>query len=237
MSIAKRIRSYIDAIPEGKIFTYADLPVENIAAAAPLLSRMEKKGDIARLSKGKYYKPKRGMFGEQLPSDDEILQSYMKNMENAYLTGLRAYNKMGLTTQVPNVVSIAGKGSRRKIRVKNMTIQIFEQKSSIASDDIKFAQMLDALEMMKKIPDTTPDDVVKYTKDILETLNGKEIERLATLAKEYRPRTRAVLGALLGGLGYETLARELKSTLNPLTSYKIGLSDETLGNKKEWKII
>ena len=237
MSIAKQIRNYIDTIPEGKIFTYADLPVENIAAAAPLLSRMEKKGDINRLSKGKYYKPKQGMFGEQLPSDDEVLRSYMKNMENAYLTGLRAFNKMGLTTQVPNVVSIAGKGSARKIKVKNMTIQIFEQKSSIAPDDIWLAQMLDALNMIKKIPDTTPDDVVNYTKNTIATLNTKEIKRLTALANEYRPRTRALLGSILNGLGYETWAKSLKSTLNPLTSYKIGLSDDTLNNKKEWKII
>ena len=237
MSTAKQIRNYIDTIPEGKIFTYADLPVENIAAAAPLLSRMEKRGDITRLSKGKYYKPKLGMFGEQLPSDDEVLQSYMKNMENAYLTGLRAFNKMGLTTQVPNVVSIAGKGSARKIKIKNMTIQIFEQKSTVASDDIRLAQILDALNMIKKIPDTTPDDVVNYTKNTLATLNAGEIKRLVALAKEYRPRTRALLGAILSILGYEALAIELKNTLNPLTSYKIGLSDGTLVNKKAWKIL
>ncbi len=237
MSVAKQIRTYIDNIDEGKIFTYADLPVENISAAAPLLSRMEKKGEIARLSKGKYYKPKQGRFGALLPSDDEVLKSYLKNIENAYLTGLKAFNQMGLTTQVPNIVSIAGKGSARKIEIKNMTIKILEQTSSIKPDDIWLAQMLDALNMIKKIPDTTPDDVINYTKNTISTLERKEIKRLASLANEYRPRTRAILGSILKGLGYDEWANSLKSTLNPLTSYKVGLSENILENKKEWKIL
>ena len=118
MSVAKQIRNYIETVEEGKIFTYADLPVNNKAAAAPVLSRMESKGDIKRLSKGKYYKPKEGMFGELPPSDAEVLRSYMKEMENAYITGLKAFNSMGLTVQVPNVVSIAGSASVRKIQIK-----------------------------------------------------------------------------------------------------------------------
>ena len=237
MSIAKQIRNYIDTIPEGRIFTYADLPVENVVAAAPLLSRMNKRGDIARLSKGKYYKPKRGMFGDQMPSDDEVLRSYMKNMGNAYLTGLQAFNKMGLTTQVPNTVFIAGEGSVRKIKVKNLTLQILGKKSSVKPDDVGLAQILDALDMIKKIPDTTPDDVVNDMRNILATFNTKGLKKLSALAKDYRPRTRALLGAILSELGYEALAKDLKNTLNPLTSYKIGLSDATLDNKKEWKIL
>ena len=177
------------------------------------------------------------MFGTQLPSDEEVLRSYMDNIGNAYLTGLRAFNAMGLTTQVPNVVTIAGKGSPRTISVKNMTIQISEQKSDIAPEDIPFAQMLDALDMIKKIPDTTPDDVVTYIKNTLGTLNAKEIKRLATLAETYRPRTRALLGAILSESGYEVWAESLKNTLNPLTSYKVGLSEETLSNKRAWKIL
>ncbi len=237
MSIAGQVRNYIDTIPDGKIFTYADLPVDNITAAAPLLSRMEKRGDISRLSKGKYYKPKQGMFGEQLPSDEEVVRSYMDNMGNAYLTGLRAFNAMGLTTQVPNVVTIVGKGSPRKINIKNMTIQISEQKSDIAPEDIRFARMLDALDMIKRIPDTTPDDVVAYIKNTLATFNTKEIKRLTILAETYRPRTRALLGAILSELGYAAWAESLKNTLNPLTAYKVGLSEKILSNKRAWKII
>lgn len=237
MSVAKQIRSYIDTVEDGKIFTYADLPVNNKSAAAPVLSRMETKGDIKRLSKGKYYKPKEGMFGKLPPSDAEVLQSYMKDMGNAYITGLKAFNIMGLTTQVPNVISIAGNGSARKIKVKNMTIEVFELKSSIERDDIGLAQMLDALDKIKKIPDTTPDNVVLYTKKIMADLSKKEKDRLAVLAKERRPRTRAIIGAILKELGEWQDAYMLKETLNPLSSYKVGLSYDTLKEKSKWKIL
>jgi hypothetical protein len=46
MSVAKELRTYIDTLNDGEIFTYADLPVDNISAAAPVLSRMQSKGAI-----------------------------------------------------------------------------------------------------------------------------------------------------------------------------------------------
>lgn len=237
MSVAKELRTYIDTLNDGEIFTYADLPVDNISAAAPVLSRMQSKGAIKRLSKGKYYKPKKGMFGELPPSDDEVLRSYMKTMGNTYITGLQAFNKMGLTTQVPNVVTLAGKGSSRKIKVKNMTIEVFEQKSSVESDDIWFYQMLDALDKIKKIPDTTPDDVVAYTIKSVSELKKKEKQKLAQLATERRPRTKALLGAVFQVLGDIEEASLLKKTLNPLSSYRVGILKSILDNKAEWKII
>jgi len=236
MSVAKELRTYIDTLNDGEIFKYADLPVDNISAAAPVLSRMQSKGAIKRLSKGKYYKPKKGMFGELPPSDDEVLRSYMKTMGNTYITGLQAFNKMGLTTQVPNVVTLAGKGSSRKIKVKNMTIEVFEQKSSVEPDDIWFSQMLDALDKIKKIPDTTPDDVVAYTMKSVYGLNQKDKKKLAKLAIERRPRTRALLGAIFQEFGDPDASSLLKKTLNPLSSYQVGISDTVLNNKAEWKI-
>lgn len=237
MSVAQQIRDYIDSIEEGKVFTYTDLPVDSKTAAAPVLSRMESRGKIRRLSKGKYYKPKEGMFGELLPSDTEVLQSYMKDMGNAYITGLQAFNKMGLTTQVPHVVSIAGKGSTRKIKVKNMTIQVFEVKQSIETDEIWLAQILDALDKLKKIPDATPDDIIRYSKKSIADLSKKERKRLAVLAKDRRPRTRAIIGAILKELGDIKESKVLKATLNPLSSYKIGLSEGVFNDTSEWKIV
>ena len=237
MSVAKELRTYIDTLNDGEIFTYADLPVDNISAAAPVLSRMQSKGAIKRLSKGKYYKPKQGMFGELPPSDDEVLRSYMKTMGNTYITGLQAFNKMGLTTQVPNVVTLAGKGSSRKIKIKNMTIEVFEQKSSVESDDIWLSQMLDALDKIKKIPDATPNDVVAYTMKSVSELKMKEKKQLAQLATERRPRTKALLGAVFQVLGNIEEASLLKKTLNPLSSYRVGISNSILDNKAEWKII
>jgi len=237
VSVAKQIRSYIETVEEGKIFTYADLPVDNKAAAAPVLSRMESRGEIKRLSKGKYYKPKQGRFGELPPSDNEVIQSYMKSIgHNAYITGLQAFNKMGLTTQVPHTVSIAGESSSRKTKIKNMTIEIFEIKHSIEKDDIQLMQLLDAIDMIKKIPDTTPNDVVRYTKKSIDDMSKKEQGRLAKLAEKCKPRTRAIIGAILRETGNWEDSIKLKESLNPLTSYKVGLSDDVLKEKSRWKI-
>ena len=56
------------------------------------------------------------------------------------------------------------------------------------------------------------------------------------LVKKYPPRVKAILGAILKEMGRWEEAYLLKEMLNPLTTYKIGISVNTLSNKDEWKI-
>ena len=97
--------------------------------------------------------------------------------------------------------------------------------------------MLDALESMNKIPDTTEERVIAYVQNFIQKLSKKEIEKLSRYALKYRPKTKAVLGALLELVGYEKDAKKLEETLNSLSSYKVGVSEKRLPNKKKWKII
>jgi len=43
-------------------------------------------------------------------------------MPNTYVTGLKAFNEMGLATQVPNVITIATEKQPRRVKIKNMEI-------------------------------------------------------------------------------------------------------------------
>ena len=97
--------------------------------------------------------------------------------------------------------------------------------------------MLDAVDKIKKIPDTTPDKIVQYAKKSVAAISKEQKERLAVLAKEYRPRTRAIIGAVLEELGELEKSYMLKETLNPLSSYKVGLSNDVLREKSKWKIV
>ena len=238
MSVAKTVRSFVETVREGKVFTYDDINIDKKSVVAIELSRLNKQGTVKRISKGKYYKPRQGRFGELPPSDEEIIRTYLKasKRSNAYITGLKAFNQMGLTTQVPNVVTIASDSPAKSIKVKNINIKFVPQKQKISKNDTKFAQLLDALENLKKIPDTTPDEVVRYSKHYLLKLTQKEQSQVAKLAKNYRPRTRAIVGAMLKELGNWEDAYKLKGTLNSLTSYKVGLSENILNEKSKWKI-
>lgn len=235
MSVAKLVRDFVDRVEDGKVFTYDDIRSDKKSVIAIELSRLSKQGVVKRLSKGRYYKPKAGRFGDLPPSDAEVVKSYTKPSK-AYITGLKAFNEMGLTTQVPNTITIASDSSVKKVRVKNMTLKFVPIKRGVKKAERDLARMLDALENIKKIPDTEPDDVVRYVKDAVSGLSDKERSRLFILTKKYRPRTRAIIGAIFKELGDWEDAYRLKDTLNPMTTYKVGLSETVLKEKTKWKI-
>ncbi len=236
MSVAQDVRDFIEKMENGKLFSYNDIQSEKKSVVAIELSRLSKKGIVKRLSKGKYYKPKKGYFGEIPISDNEVLKSYL-NMPNTYITGLKAFNEMGLTTQVPKVITIASDMQPRRVKIKNLEIQFVPIKQKIDKKDIPLVRLLDALENMNKIPDTKVENVILYAKNSMIKLSKKEINQLTKYALKYRPKTKAILGALLELLGWDVEAQQLQDTLNPLSSYKVGIPEELLPNKKRWKII
>jgi hypothetical protein len=236
MSVAQDVRDFIEKMDNGKLFSYEDIQNEKKSVVAIELSRLSKQGIVKRLSKGKYYKPKQGYFGEVPLSDNEVVKSYLA-MPNTYVTGLKAFNEMGLTTQVPKVITIASEMQPRRVKIKNLEIQFVPIKQKINKRDIPLVRLLDALENINKIPDTTTENVIAYVKNSMMKLSKKEIKKISIYALKYRPKTKAILGALLELLGWDKEAKKLQETLNPLSSYKVGLSEDLLPNKKKWKII
>ncbi len=237
MSVAKITRNFVDSIENGKIFMYDDIPSDNKMGIAIELSRLFKKGLIKKVSKGKYYKPKITPFGEIGPSSDEKIKSFIKASNNDYISGISNLNRLGLTTQVPNVITIASNQSSRKVKLQNTTIKFVPKLNQSSKKDIKLSQFLDALNSLKKIPDTSIDEAFRMIKIMIEKLEKKEQQGLAKLALNYPPRTKALVGAILKNVGLWEEAYKLKSTLNPISIYKINISKEILPNKDEWRIV
>jgi hypothetical protein len=236
MSVAQTVRRFIDNVDNGKLFTYDDIESDKKSVIAIELSRLNKQGVVKRLSKGKYYKPKEGFFGELAPSDTEILKSYL-SAPNTYVTGLKAFNEMGLTTQVPNVITIAAEKQARRIKVKNLNIQYVRIKQKVKKEDIYLVRVLDAIESMKNIPDTTIEEVIRYSKKFIQNLPLGEVKKMTQYALKYRPKTKAVFAAILEMLDYNNESQTIKTTLNPLSNYKVGVSKNILPNKAQWKIV
>lgn len=237
MSVAKITRNFIDSIEDGKIFMYADIPSDNKMGIAIELSRLFKKGLIKKVSKGKYYKPKITPFGEIGPSSDEKIKSFIEASNNDYVSGISNLNRLGLTTQVPNVITIASNQSSRKVKLQNTTIKFVPKLNQASKKDIKLLQLLDALNSLKKIPNISIDEAFRMIKIMIEKLEKKEQQGLAKLALNYPPRTKALVGAILKSVGLWEEAYKLKSTLNPISIYKINISKEILPNKDEWRIV
>jgi len=164
--------------------------------------------------------------------------SYLNSDDGiSYETGLNSFRQLGLTTQIATTTTIASAKPYRQIEIDNIKLKFIPKRVDVLEEDIYLVQILDALKDIKKIPATTPQKAFLYLKNLIKKESKERQRKLAKYALKYTPRTRALLGAILKELGLWEEAFQLKESLNPLTSYKIGLDLETLPTKKYWNII
>jgi len=230
----------INRFPKGYVFTYDDFisKVNERQAVIKALNRMAASGKIAKLSKGKYYKPELTPFGDILPSQKQVVKDLLE--ENGkpvgYLTGYSIYNKLGLTTQVSNTIQIGKNDIRPNFKRERYTIAFIKQKNTITKESIPLLQILDAIRYIKKIPDSNTRSSCLRFLEIVKGLNEKEISILIRSAMKYPPATRALLGAILDE-NKTTSTDILYNSLNPITKYKLTGASTVLSATEKWNIL
>jgi hypothetical protein len=115
-------------------------------------------------------------------------------------------------------------------------VRFVRSRGEVKPEEVKLCQLLDALRQIKRLPDTSPGTALLHLREQLKQLPPAEKTALVRLAQNYNPATRALLGTLLEGLGEVKLATKLKASLNPLTTYKLSLSEQALPNHAQWQI-
>jgi hypothetical protein len=205
------------------------------------LNRMVAADRIAKLTKGKYYKPEETVFGTLEPDQYQVVKDLLegddKDMVVGYLTGLSIYNKKGFTTQVSNTIQVGKNEVRPRFKRGRYTITFIRQKNTITRDNIPLLQLLDIIKYIKKIPDTTISDACSRLITIIKTLSEDDKGRMVRLAKKYPPSTRALLGAILEEAEDNSYTTILLNSLNPITKYKIGVSPDILSQQEKWNIV
>lgn len=130
----------LDRLPVGYVFTYNDfdVPVSNKEAVIKALNRLVSKGKINKISKGKFYKPEKSVFGELLPAQTQVVKDLLE--ENGkivgYLTGLSVFNTFGLTTQVSNTIQIGKNNVRPSFKRERYSIGFIKQLNLINRENI-----------------------------------------------------------------------------------------------------
>ena len=178
MTIAKKIKKEILEFPDDFVFVLSDLDcdVEQREAAARALQRMAERGEISKLSNGKYYKPRKTIFGELAPSPSQIAKEYLVKNGRVigYMTGGSAFSQYSLTTQISSDILIGTNYYRRPIQRGPYKISFVYQPNEINEDNIELLKLLDCLKYIKDIPGTTANEACKrlifVSKDLTETL-------------------------------------------------------------------
>lgn len=241
MKITKELRLIINRLPRGYIFTYDDfkLEVKNKESIIKALNRMAKSNEIAKLSKGKFYKPEKNKFARVEPPHEQVVKDLLEKDSKiiGYLTGLSVYNQLGLTTQNSYIIEIGRNTSKTALVRGIFKIKFTLQKNKITKTNIYKLQLLDSLKNIKRIPDTTNNEVVKRIKSLIKVLEQSEIKLLINLSLKYPPSTRAILGAILEDLKInQSEQTKLKNSLNPVTIYKNYNISSTIKSATKWGI-
>jgi hypothetical protein len=241
MKTTEYISFSIDRFPRGYVFTCANFKTEvsQKEAVIKALNRMAASGKIAKLSKGKYYKPENTPFGNLQPNQSQVVKDLLE--ENGkiigYLTGYSIYNQLGLTTQVSNTIQIGKNQVRPLFNRERYTIAFVKQKNTITKENISLLQILDAIRYIKKIPDNNIETSCKRFLAIIKKLSESEANTMARLALKYSPATRALLGALMEQLQLGRTTEALLKSLNPITKYKLAGAAKILSTTEKWNII
>ncbi|GHS85828.1 hypothetical protein FACS1894201_06000 [Bacteroidia bacterium] len=234
------LKDTIDSFQIGFVFTADDfsMTVRNSSAVSRSLNALVAKGYLRRLSKGRFYKPQISKFGELSPDTYQVVKDLLKKDGKliGYITGYSAFNDFALTTQVSAILEIGMRKEKKAIVRGIYRIRFMRQENTITKENIPFLRLLDCLRFLKNIPDTTPDHACQRLIYLIKKLDEQEISKIKKLALKYTPQAIALLGAILEAINPQEDTAMLFKKLNPITVYKLGISDTILPTQKKWNI-
>ena len=187
MTTAKKIEQIVSEIPADFVFTYRDLGLtaEDSANVIKKLNRLAESGVISKLSKGRYFKPKKSIFGALNPSVEEVVKDLLERNGNiiGYLTNYSVYSQLGLTSQIPNIIVIGSNTKRSKTRRGNTEIRFVLQRNEITKANIYLLQLLDVIKSIKNLVHIKGEKQLESIKGEWEkdgkSKNGRALNRQA----------------------------------------------------------
>ena len=126
MKANERIKKYIQKRGAGKPFSAKTLyPLASTDNVRQVLARMVKSGELRRLARGVFVKPKQVIgVGELLPSVSEITEVIAHSSgETIAIHGAEAARQLQLTTQVPMQLVYYTNGTSRKLKIGARTVE------------------------------------------------------------------------------------------------------------------
>jgi hypothetical protein len=240
MKITDIVVNRINRFKSGYIFTYSDfdVPVDKVEALKKTLSRLVASGKIIRLSKGQFYKPEKTEFGALRPQEYQVVKDLLEeeNKVIGYLTGITAFNNLGLTTQVSNTIQIGANIHRKPRKRGKYSIRFILQKNTITKENIYFLQILDSIRFIKRIPDSNVTMSCELIISLIRKLNTSDLITMIRLAMKYNPGTRALAGAIIDQVSGLNISEQLLNSLNPVSQFLFNISEGVLSNKIKWRL-
>jgi len=220
-SASALIRAQIERSGE-RIWRHQDFEGLPSTAVAQALSRLTRQGELDRLSKGIYYRPRQTAFGRSHPNP-AALRELLASKQKLFPAGLSAANLLGFTTQNPKrrEIATAARSLPRKLLGPDT---IIHTRRPIAWNQLSETEAA-LLDFLRNRGETSELSTEETTGMLLELLSKKSrFENLLKAASTEPPRVRAMLGAIGEQLGKKPKKLQaLKKGINPLSRFDFGL--------------
>ena len=190
---------------------------ENINEPAfyKMLERMTKSGELVRLAKGLYYKPKVTNYGVVPISDNEIINYYVKN-RNGMVIGYLLFNSKGITTQISKRVEIlSNRLTENKKQVAN--ISVIRVDLNFDESFVAMIEILEILEELNNIEDVDYGSFQKYIDKAVLQYSDTVVDKILKIRK-YKKSTIYLLHTILE---YYKVENHLNKYLSALSQYKV----------------
>jgi hypothetical protein len=130
MKIAELIRNRIEQIPLGEPFAPTMfLELGSRAIVDQTLSRLIKAGQIVRVTRGVFVRPKKSRYvGNVMPEPFKLAETFAKG-ETVQVHGAEAARQLELTTQMPTQPVFYTSGRSKRLRVGKIEIRLLHASS------------------------------------------------------------------------------------------------------------
>lgn len=173
------VRERILGLERGTIFFPSDFDdIATDTAVRQTLSRMVKRGEIIRVSRGIYCYPRSNpALGLDIipPSVEDIAQRVAERDKVKIIpTGDQALNQLGLSSQVPGNAVYITNGARKKISLDNGRSIVFRESNELRMFDFKSKVMMLAISAIRSIgKDLITDDILTVIRKIVRNVSSE----------------------------------------------------------------
>ena len=190
------------------------------AAFAQAISRLCRSGEIARVSKGIYCRPKKTRFGTVLPSERELVDLFTSG-SNGVVVGYGLYNALGVTTQISKrQTAYSSVADERLKQMGNVTIRKYDLKYT---PEIKSViRMMELLHHYKEIQDVNVSAMIRSTEKLASEYTDEAFETVQKVIG-YPKWTIAFLREILN---FHRIPNHVSRHLSALTNYRIPKMEE-----------
>jgi hypothetical protein len=199
-------------------WTLSDFADLGATAAAHALSRLASDGELQRVRKGLYYRPKATALGWSVPSaSGAVAQTFRAPL---HPSGLTAASTLGLTTQNPGRAEYATPAAAGPGALRNAKVHTRRPHTRYGLSDEDGA-LLELLRDRARASDLDAETTIARL--VARLTDPTDFRRLTEAALAEPPRVRALLGALGEQADQpETLLQPLHDSLNPLSRFDFG---------------